>query len=61
MNVYLFNGCLIVSWVLTWLGLYMLSPALGAIGAGALLMAYVVLAIRVSGGLYMPDKPEAKD
>ena len=61
MNVYVFNGCLIVSSLLTWFGLYMMSPALGAMGAGFLLVAYVCLAIKVSGGLYMPGKPEDKD
>jgi hypothetical protein len=61
MHIHLFNGCLIASWVLTGVGLFMLSPALGLLGAGVLLVLYVLLAMRVSGGLYAPDQPEAKD
>lgn len=52
MNVQVFNLAMLASWLLVLVGGVWLHPAVGLVGAGLLLIALTLVAVRLSGGLY---------
>ena len=61
MHVNVFNGCLLLGWLLVLAGGVMLLPGAGLAVAGVLLIALALLAARVAGGIYMPDAKRKAD
>lgn len=58
MHVHVFNACLLLGWVLVLAGGVMLNVGAGVAVAGLLLIVLVFVAMRVAGGLYVPQKAE---
>lgn len=49
MNIVVFNACVLIGWVMVLAGGWMLNPAFGLIGAGALLIAMTFFASFLGG------------
>lgn len=54
MHVRVFNGCLLLGWLLVTAGGILLSPGAGLAASGVLLILLALLGARISGGLYVP-------
>lgn len=55
MNLYVFNACIAIGWLMVTGGAFLISAAVGAITGGVLLIGLSLLAVRL-GGVYTPNK-----
>jgi hypothetical protein len=58
MHVHVFNVCLLLGWLLVLAGGVLMNVGAGLAAAGVLLIVLVLVASRVAGGLYVPERKE---